>query len=103
MPNCPECGRLMALVDFENVGKSPWECYQWWVCGNEDNHRFEVDPIPAPEYQWIWACDGIPAEHLMDWPELLDEYKRLWDALPATYKKKYRSQSPEHIANTTTD
>jgi hypothetical protein len=94
---CPECGRFMTLVPFEDVGKDPWDCYMWWYCADYENHYFEVVPVPAPEYQWLWNCLGIPAEALLDWEELLEEYTELWNALPRRYKTMYRQSSPAMI------
>jgi len=92
--NCPECGRFMILAVFEDVGKDPWECYQWWVCPEAENHDYQADPIPAPEYQWLRDCEGIPFDALLDWPELFAEYTELWNRLPRRYQKIYRQYSP---------
>lgn len=96
--NCPECGKFMKLVPFEAVGKDPWTCYQWWSCDDEEGkHFYEVDPIPAPEYQWLWNCEGIPGEALIEWPELMAEYTEMWDRLPKKEKRLYAEQAPDLV------
>lgn len=99
--NCPECGRFMKLfIAFEathieatrRFGRSlnVWECAYYWWCDNEWGHTYIVDPIPAPEYQWLWNCEGIPEEALTDWPELKAECDAMWAQLPESKKKLYR-------------
>lgn len=95
---CHECGRFMSLVTFEDAGKDPWDCYLWWYCKDYDTHYDDVIPVPAPEYQWIWNCAGIPFDELVDWPELLEEYTELWTRLPRKFKLMYRQSDPQLIA-----
>ena len=91
--NCPECGRFMKLKIAEAAGKDGqvWECAFWWVCWDEDwLHNYIQDPIPAPEYQWLWNCEGIPARALLEDDELRQEYDEMWARLPDGYKRRYR-------------
>lgn len=87
--NCPECGRFMKLVIAFDIGEDAEVSAYWWVCNNEESF-FQVDPVPAPEYQWLWSCETIPAEALLGWPELRQEYDRMWNALPNAVKRHYQ-------------
>lgn len=96
---CPDCKRFMALECMIEDGKDPWDCYLWWCCTNENCLRFEGGHIPAPEYQWLWNCLGIPCDELIESPELLKEYADLWSRLPRKYKSEYRQCDPALIAS----
>lgn len=91
---CPQCGRFMTLVPAGDAGEDFWDCYMWLCCANDECLQYEEKPIPAPEYQWLWNCLGIPFEDLLDWPELLEEYTELWNRLPGKYKKAYHQYDP---------
>lgn len=90
--NCPECGQFMQrLIAFE-VGMSPsvtGVAYYWWCGDPSERHTYDIDPIPAPEYNWIWFAEGIPQEALDEWPELAAEVAEMWERLPQSYKRGY--------------
>ena len=74
--NCPECGRFMKLYFATEMGQDSLQCAYWWHCTNDFDCWFawQGDPIPAPEYDWLWWCEGIPQEDLEADPELKEEY-----------------------------
>jgi len=77
------------LIAFE-VGESPDEgSAYYWFCGNDNGHTYRVDPVPAPEYDWMYCCAPIPAEALLEWPELRAEYDAMWARLPTSIKRQY--------------
>lgn len=88
--NCPGCGRFMALlIAFEVDGTDIETSAFWWVCNNDFYcWRWEM-PIPAPEYDWLWHCETIPLDALLDWPELQAEYEQMWAQLPASQKRHF--------------
>ena len=96
-PKCPEHGTFLSLVVAQEVGKSPDDCYKWWTCTRFEDHYDDYEPIPAPEYQWLYCCEGIPFEDLLDWPELLAEYTEMWNAMPKSYRQKYKRYSPANV------
>lgn len=96
--NCPECGQFMKRIVAFEIGKDVWESFMWWVCDDDQaRHYYEVDPIPAPQYQWLWNCEGIPAEDLQANPALFAEYREMWNDLPVSIKRQYARQSPERV------
>ena len=70
------------------------EAIFWWVCGNDWNcfvaDYWEDHPIPAPEYDWLYRCMGIPEEDLEEDIELrreCEEMKRRYSDRPTSKKK----------------
>ena len=94
--NCPECGQFMKLLIAFDLGSSPDEeetAYFWWCNDTNKRHMYKIDPIPAPEYDWLWWAESIPQEALDGWPELATEVAEMWARLPPTYKQKYKPVS----------
>jgi hypothetical protein len=88
--NCPECGRFMRRVIAFEAGRDVWECAYWWVCEDDAQHARDADPIPAPEYNWLWMAEGIPSKVLLDWPELRREYDEMWLCLPRSIRRQHK-------------
>jgi len=81
---------MTLTIAFEvTPAQDVWNCAYWWICNNE-LHFYQADPIPAPEYQWLWNCEGIPATALQAWPELYQEYNQMWARLPKSIQKHYQ-------------
>ena len=98
--NCPECGRFMKLrIAFEcGHDDDVWTSAFWWACVNDwgcvASDRNEC--ISAPEYQWLWNCQGIPPEAFDDWPELRAECRMMWERLPKSYKTHYHKEAVQN-------
>ena len=90
--NCPECGRFMALKVSMDIAEDPWESWLWYTCDGEEGYLHDPLALPAPLYQWLWNCQGIPREHLEDNPELRAEYATMWAELPNSHKGPYRKE-----------
>jgi hypothetical protein len=74
--NCPECGRFMELYFAIGLDRDPCQCAFWWHCNNDGGCwlAWKGDPIPAPEYDWLYWYESIPEEDLAADPELRAEY-----------------------------
>lgn len=87
--NCPECGRFMTREFSIELEEDLEVAAFWWVCCNDGCWRCSpTRPIPAPEYDWLYHCETIPAEALLDCPEFRAEYEEMWDRLPKSWKRK---------------
>ena len=77
--NCPGCGRFMTLEFSFELDKDVEQAAFRWVCNN-GNFCLMADRqeyIPAPEYDWLYWCQDIPAENLAEDPELCRECEEM--------------------------
>ena len=90
-PTCSGCGKFMKLADALDLLRDD-ACEQWmyWVCSDDWDCPDQAEPIPAPQYQWEWNCQGIPQEDLDAWPELKAECEEMWNKLPKSRKRLYK-------------
>jgi len=80
---------MKRVIAFE-IGLNVWECAYWWVCEDDGQHQGRIEPVPAPEYNWLWAAEGIPASALLGWTELRREYDEMWRRLPRSIRAKHK-------------
>ncbi len=91
--NCPGCGRFMQRVIAFEVGESPDEgSAYYWYCQDEGQHTYTIDPIPAPEYDWLYWWVDVPTDEIeqarAEWPELGEEI----DAMKRRYEERGNSK-----------
>jgi len=79
--NCPSCGRFMQLAFAGDLEFDIQQAAFWWVCNNDWDclvHDYWQDhPIPAPEYDWLYWCKGIPEQDLEEDAELHRECEEM--------------------------
>jgi len=81
----------MKLKFAAEVGRDSIETSFWWECENWNDCYASAhgEIIAAPEYDWLYSCEGIPGEHMKDWPGLLTEYIDKFCLMPKSYRVKY--------------
>lgn len=85
--NCPECGRFMSLVSFDDVQRDVDESAYWWTCTNvECDNCGNGKEIPSPPHDWLYWYKYLPKEDLDEF-DLRDEYNRAKEAYLSRRKK----------------